>query len=417
MFFRKKSVWWVRYDVNGSRVVRSTGCRARREAETYVRNLHIQMSDRAELHTRSKMTLQTAVARYVDLLLLTRGRKPSKRIRRNTRNEILRTRKIEEFFGHKTPVIDLLQPHLIGEFNYYLLHQMKPGSANRYLSQTKAILNRAYEWGAIPQRPAIRLNKDTQQPFRALNDHEESALLRTCPASIKDFVTFILDTGARKSEALDLTWDNVDLQRQPRPVVHFLNTKSGQPRTVPLPLRTAKVLQERREMIPTSQRFVFIERARKKIWHPDATGRVYAQRGNWIPLSGLNKRWIDARTKAGLPGCRMHDLRHTYASKLVRNGVSLLQVCRLLGHSDVSMTMRYSHLAVRDLDDCVAVLDYPYCDRRLPSTMGPWLAGVKARWQRVKEEKAKLAGVEAGASAESGQRKRRKSNGSLRPAQ
>jgi hypothetical protein len=69
-----------------------------------------------------------------------------------------------------------------------------------------------------------------------------------------------------------------------------------------------------------------VERAREDIWETMRTAQLDAKKGHWIPLSGLPKGWLDARVTVGLPELRMRDLRHTYASKLVRNGVPLLQL-------------------------------------------------------------------------------------------
>jgi len=121
-------------------------------------------------------------------------------------------------------------------------------------------------------------------------------------------------------------------------------------------------------MVPLAQRLVFVEKARKDIWETMHVGQLYAKKGHWIPLSGLPKRWRDTRAAAGLPDLRMHDLRHTYASKLVRNGVPLLQVSRLLGHRNIGVTMRYAHLSVDDLDEYVGVLDYPLDGRTRPQS-------------------------------------------------
>ena len=62
--------------------------------------------------------------------------------------------------------------------------------------------------------------------------------------------------------------------------------------------------------------------------------------------------------RAGLQDLRLHDLRHTYASRLVQRGVPLLTLSQLLGHSTIKMTMRYSHLASEDLRSAVSRLDH-----------------------------------------------------------
>jgi site-specific recombinase XerD len=63
------------------------------------------------------------------------------------------------------------------------------------------------------------------------------------------------------------------------------------------------------------------------------------------PYRAIYHSWHTARTQAGLSDVRMHDLRHSFASFLVNGGCSIYDVQKLLGHSNVSMTQRYSHLS------------------------------------------------------------------------
>lgn len=388
--YLKGGYWWVPVPGTEGTRYRCTYERDRKRAQTYLRQQTLRATETREIQPLFEMTLGAAITRYVEIVLLSRGKSATRRARRSARNEIPRVRRLEDFFGRKVRLTELLQPQLVSEFNYSLLHEMKPASANRYLSVLRALLNRAYQWGAIPHRPNISLNRSSTPPFSALSPQQEHKLIECCPASIKDFIMFLLDTGARKSEALELTWNNVDLNRKPRPIVVLAETKSGHPRAVPLPLRTAENLKFRRRQIPLSQRLVFSERARKNIWNTHDVAVLYAQKGNWIPLSALQPKWEQARRAAGIPDCRLHDLRHTYASKLVRNGVSLLQVARLLGHSSIDLTMRYSHLTVGDLDECVEHLDFPIDGRRRP--FSPKSRAAEARRQeRIADLKAKNA--------------------------
>ena len=76
-----------------------------------------------------------------------------------------------------------------------------------------------------------------------------------------------------------------------------------------------------------------------------------------VPFSNPRAAWEGARKRAGLNEVRIHDLRHTYASRLVRASVSLYQVQRLLGHASPVQTQRYAHLRPDDLDAAVSVLD------------------------------------------------------------
>ena len=63
--------------------------------------------------------------------------------------------------------------------------------------------------------------------------------------------------------------------------------------------------------------------------------------------------WYRVRREAGIEDVRLHDLRHTHASHAVMNGVPVPVVSRLLGHSNVSMTLRYAHLGDRDIEAAV----------------------------------------------------------------
>jgi integrase len=184
---------------------------------------------------------------------------------------------------------------------------------------------------------------------------EETRLLRTVPDRLRDLVVFVLDTGARRSEAFGLTWDRVDLARKPRPVVYFTETKTGEHRCVPLPKRTARMLRRRKKKQGHRSKLVFAYEAERDIYTNQ--GKLYARRGQMIPMSNFQTHWRRLREKVGNVDIRMHDLRHTYASKLVARGVPLADVGKLLGHRTMESTMRYAYLAIDQLDRAVSVLD------------------------------------------------------------
>ncbi|MBV8137590.1 MAG: tyrosine-type recombinase/integrase [Deltaproteobacteria bacterium] len=73
----------------------------------------------------------------------------------------------------------------------------------------------------------------------------------------------------------------------------------------------------------------------------------------------LNRDWDSALSKSGLEGFRFHDLRHTFASRLVMIGVVLYRVQILMGHKTAAMTLRYAHLSPQHLRAAVALLDIP----------------------------------------------------------
>jgi integrase len=86
--------------------------------------------------------------------------------------------------------------------------------------------------------------------------------------------------------------------------------------------------------------YVFVNPETGKLWHE----------------IDLNLAWYATLRKAGIKGFRFHDMRHTFASRLVQAGVSMKTVAQLLGHSSVVVTERYSHLAPSKLENAVEVL-------------------------------------------------------------
>ncbi len=137
-------------------------------------------------------------------------------------------------------------------------------------------------------------------------------------------VRLLLLTGCRKSEILTLQWTDY------REGHLFLPDSKTGPRTVPLGSGARAILdrQPRR-----GSDFVF----------PSPLD-AFRPRGRDLSL------WYRVRREAGIEDVRLHDLRHTMASHAVMNGVPVPVVSRLLGHSNVRMTLRYAYLADRDIE-------------------------------------------------------------------
>jgi site-specific recombinase XerD len=148
-----------------------------------------------------------------------------------------------------------------------------------------------------------------------------------------EFYEFLVDTGARLGEALKLEWVNVakDLSR-----ATFVDTKSGRDRTVPLTPRTRRNL----------------EALRRGARGADAGPFVNFSKGTMIA------RWRRLQTRLPfLQDCvPHHTFRHTTASWLVQRGIDLYRVKAFMGHSSITTTERYAHLAPKHMDALAAVL-------------------------------------------------------------
>jgi integrase len=129
-----------------------------------------------------------------------------------------------------------------------------------------------------------------------------------------------LFTGARSGEITAAEWTHVDWERR---LIRLPDSKTNRPRTIHLSDAALEVLQG----LPRVGRYVI---AGAK---PDEA------------YKNLSRAWIIARERVGLNDVRLHDLRHSYASLAVTQGVSLRMVGELLGHRVAATTMRYAHLA------------------------------------------------------------------------
>ena len=136
-------------------------------------------------------------------------------------------------------------------------------------------------------------------------------------------ILLLLLTGARMNELLQATWEQFDLDDDGIWVKPASNTKQKRVHRIPLNTRAVAMLKQLRRLADPDQRLVFPTRAR---------------------VGNIRTAWEQVRREARLADVRIHDLRHSYASLLINNGVTLYEVGALLGHSDVTTTSRYAHL-------------------------------------------------------------------------
>lgn len=207
----------------------------------------------------------------------------------------------------------------------------KGETVQRELSTIRAILNKERREGRlvfVPPFPRIR-----KEPGRCrwLNVKEEQRLLAASAKHLRPLIAFALDTGGRRSELLELDWQNVDIE-QCR--ITFVKTKNGENRTIRLTTRAKTILEE---------------------LGPKEFGPVFTYGGK--AMKEVTSSFKRARNEAGLEDVRFHDLRHTFASRLVQQGVSLYEAMHLTGHKSVSMIQRYAHLAPDFQEAAIASLE------------------------------------------------------------
>jgi integrase len=156
----------------------------------------------------------------------------------------------------------------------------------------------------------------------------------------KDLITFLIYTGCRKGEALNLKWDDVDLQND---VIAIKGTKTKYDRYIPI----SKPLKELLSGIKKEKVLVDNLSTAKK------DDCLYVFNDDGRKLGDFKRSFHTACRNAGLKDLRIHDLRHVFASKMVMNGTSLFITGELLGHRTTQMTKRYSHLVPETLKKAV----------------------------------------------------------------
>ena len=178
------------------------------------------------------------------------------------------------------------------------------------------------------RKEAVSRFKENPPKDRFLTSDEQQQLLSACKSSRWErlylLVLMALTTGARKSELLGLKWSDIDF---PERTALLRKTKNGQRRKLPL---TRVVLEELLKFRSVCEELVFK--------NTQCSNKAY----------DIKQAWKYALLRSGIEHCRFHDLRHSAASNLVRAGRTLFEVGVLLGHSSMTMTKRYSHLAIED---------------------------------------------------------------------
>lgn len=224
----------------------------------------------------------------------------------------------------KGKLLSNIFPDLIEKYKAKRKEYVMDSTINRELSLLKAMFTKAIEWGKTENDPVkkVKLFKVKNIKERILNDEEMKRLIRAAEESsskhIKTFLATALNTGMRKSEILMLKWENVYFSKG---YILIEDSKSGKSRKIPLNDTVHNVLKD---MKRASEYVFFNEKKAKR-------------------LGSVRRSFEIACRRANITGLRIHDLRHTAATKMIEARIDLVTVSKILGHSKIEMTMRYCH--------------------------------------------------------------------------
>lgn len=246
------------------------------------------------------------------------------------------------FFG-KMPLTKITAQH-VEQYKAHMKGRVANKTLNNHLTVFKKCLGAAYEWGAFEGAPPkITWLKTTPPKMDYLTREEADLLVVNAEGIVQEMVLMALHTGMRQGEIKGLQWESIDWQNQVITVRHSRNDyskeldspKSNRIRHIPMTYDLYQILLRRRK----TTGYVFL----------DADGHAFDDQR-------LRLRLARVCQKAGLRKIGWHTLRHTFASHLVMSGATLAEVQKLMGHSTITMTMRYAHLAPSALRSAIDLL-------------------------------------------------------------
>ena len=215
-------------------------------------------------------------------------------------------------------------------------------SVNIEIAAISHFFNYCIKKGYIDKNPCAGIKKLNElSRLKTLSDEDIGKLINGATNKLtKDLISFLIYTGCRKGEALNLKWDDVDLKNG---VIAIKATKTRYDRHIPISAPLEAVLngiEKYQISLPASSEK-----------HDFSAGKdgLYVFNKNGAKIGDFKRSFHTACKNAGLKDLHIHDLRHVFASALTMNDVSLYKTGILLGHRTPNMTQRYAHLKPSEL--------------------------------------------------------------------
>lgn len=235
----------------------------------------------------------------------------------------------------------------------YVAKPVTTSTKAKHLALMKAILRAAErDWKWLEKAPVIKIPTVRNKRVRWLEKDEAKRLIDECPEPLKSVVKFALATGLRRSNIINLEWQQIDMQRR----VAWVNpedSKSNRAIGVALNDTACKVL---RDQIGNHHKFVFVHTKAGRRPDGSITPAVRKMRVD------DGRAWKSACKRAGIEDFRFHDLRHTWASWLIQSGVPLSVLQEMGGWESIEMVRRYAHLAPNHLTEHAKQIDSIFND-------------------------------------------------------
>jgi integrase len=322
--YKKGNIYWMIKQYMGKKVERSLDTSNKRVAEARHAKIVSEIIDgsyfkneKAKTITFKEMT-EKYTAKY-------------RRLRDETS-----LKKLVPAFGHLM-LVDVTT-ELVSDYRDKRLKIVKPATVYQELALMRRMFNVARrEWKWTKDNPVADLsfsvgNKNARDRWLTIEEEQKVISKATNPVWLRPLLLTALHTGMRRGEILNLKRQDIDFSRR---ILTVHKSKNGEKRSIPLSQTLYNTLNDIKVI--------------------NISGRVFP-----MSVRSLRAAFDMTLKKIGIKDFHFHDLRHTFATRLVQKGVDLYKVKELLGHKSISVTMRYAHHYPESLRASVEVLDKDY---------------------------------------------------------
>jgi site-specific recombinase XerD len=336
---KRGKVWYIDYRVNGRRIKNRIGL-SKKVAELRLKDIEVKIAKNEFGFLPKDSDIEKLLADFKEYSTTNHSPATIKRYKAITDH----FRVFLKQYPYITKISQLTAKTFEDYKTYRKRQEAEAKTINIELQTLKSMFSMAIKWGYATVNPLQNVDKlkMVQKKYpRFLSEEECDKLLSTCaPWLYPIFYTF-LRTGMRKQELMNLEWADVDFERG----------------KIKIRVKEGWVPKTSEREIPMSNG---VSNVLKK--HKEETGQwnlvFHDGNGNKIENNKLRKQLMRVTKQCGFPDVtKLHTLRHTFASHLVMKGVDLPTIKQLLGHSDITTTMIYSHLAPDHLVQAVDKLD------------------------------------------------------------
>ena len=333
--YKRGSVWWMSFTHNGEQFRRST--------ETEDKKLSTRIFDKLKGEIAEGKWFEKLPGddyTFKDLMdkYLVEHSAVNKAASSHKRDKSLSAH-LNKVFGEI--YLTDIAPKMISE---YKTTRRNEGASPRTINYELVLMSHTFnlacgEWELVKENPVKKVEKEKvrNQIERWLSADEEKRLLKASPKWLQEIIVFAINTGMRQSEILDLKWSQIDFSRGTLTISEQKNEETD---TLPLNKTALMILEEKFKLRKEEVDYVFT-----------------SQNGTRMGKRNLFRAFDNARIRAKVQNFRFHDLRHTFATRLVQKGADLYKVQKLGRWKTLSMVTRYGHHNAESLRSVIEIMD------------------------------------------------------------